>query len=541
MEGCSSDFNRALAIVRNAKLPHPDGQLLESFLAYDHGYSSSYMLSKCSTSVDMAAFLSDWKELIAMFFCEDPIRQVLDKRIVADIKRRDGGRCCITGLGNSFLDPLVVVPIFLGIGSRIDVSLHEMLGAFLGPELRDWVLAGTASQTIHRNCWLVRKSAATAWSQGFFEFSFSKSSECFVAATIIRGPGLPPIAEKLLSLRYTSLKDHSASGMDTPDVFALKVISRFAKAIRWSCVAREIAQKISRAPSKPYPTSRQRFLFTERLTTALLVAWRRVPTSLRIQAYRALAILGAYIYGSNCSMKVQQLPFGMYLKSTSTEWHEGLANEYGALELVRSHTHIPVPRPLDLVSNSRDSYLLTSRVPGHRLGACIDALDDQEASTLIRDLQRCLVELRAIPKTCAPEYAITNALGNACYDHRINAALNYDEDRGDFVGPFVDEEEFNKTLRCGALPDVVHRSGHKIVFTHGDLNMRNVLVHNGRFSGIVDWENSGWYPDYWDYTKAHFVTKLKWRWLNMVDDACKELGDFEDALQTERQLWQYCF
>lgn len=246
------------------------------------------------------------------------------------------------------------------------------------------------------------------------------------------------------------------------------------------------------------------------------------------------------MYGSTCSLNVQQLPFGMYLKTSSVTWHEGLANEYGALQLVRRHTHIPVPRPLDLVSNSDKSYLLISRVPGVRLGACIDTLIDDEVKILVCDLKKSLAELRAIPKVVAPKYAITNALGEACYDHRINACLDYDKDRGDFVGPFVNEDELNETLQTSALPGVSHHSGHKIVFTHGDLNMRNILIQNGRLSAIVDWENSGFYPEYWDYTKAHFITKLQQRWLRIVDEVFNEHGEFESELGTERQLWHYC-
>lgn len=231
----------------------------------------------------------------------------------------------------------------------------------------------------------------------------------------------------------------------------------------------------------------------------------------------------------------------MYLKTDRAENHEGLANEYGALQLVRRHTHIPVPRPLDLVSNARTSYLLTSRVPGLRLGACIDMLSDDEADTLVCDLQRCVGELRAISKEVAPHYAISNALGKPCYDYRVIAGIPYDKERGYFVGPFTDEEEFNKTLQTPALPGVSHRSGHRMVFTHADLNMRNVLMHNGRLSGIVDWENSGWFPEYWDYTKAHFITKLKTRWLMIVDEVFRRFGNFESELATERQFWEYCY
>ncbi|KZT50546.1 hypothetical protein CALCODRAFT_504606 [Calocera cornea HHB12733] len=29
------------------------------------------------------------------------------------------------------------------------------------------------------------------------------------------------------------------------------------------------------------------------------------------------------------------------------------------------------------------------------------------------------------------------------------------------------------------------------------------MVHNGRLSGLIDWETSGWIPPYWD----HFCTR----------------------------------
>ncbi|KAG6099026.1 hypothetical protein E4U30_007166 [Claviceps sp. LM220 group G6] len=269
------------------------------------------------------------------------------------------------------------------------------------------------------------------------------------------------------------------------------------------------------------------------------MAWRLVPAPIRIRAYQGLASLGAHMYGPSCSLNVQRLPFGLYLKATSTRRHRSLANEFAALQIVRRHTNIHVPSALDLVSDSKNSYLLTTTVRGLPLGRCIDTLSHDEVTTLVGDLHECLSELRAIPKEVSPKYAITSALGEACYDGRLITGSDYDEARGDFFGPFVDEDDFNDTLHCVALPNVVHSSGHEIVLTHGDLNMRNIMMYNGRLSGIIDWE-TGWFPDYWDYTKAHFITKIHRRWLRMVDAVFEKLGNFEAELAVERQLWWYC-
>ncbi|KAI1169268.1 kinase-like domain-containing protein [Nemania serpens] len=386
-----------------------------------------------------------------------------------------------------------------------------MLGVFIGSGMQQRILSNDASLNDHRNHWLVRKSAAIALSQGFFQFMFSKSSEIqyCVATVIIGGSPWPSILDKTPLLRHGFFIDHSASDIDTPDISLLQIpqpATNMLSSTLWRLLSEYAAM----------------------LFTAVRCL---VPTTLRIQVYRCLGFIGAHLYKSSSSLNVQRLLFGIYLKTASAGEHKGLANEYGVLQLVRRHSRIPVPRPLDFVSSTDMSYLLTSRVPSLPLGMCIDTLSENEVHTL----------LRAIPKEVSPNYAISNALGESCYDYRIIAGSDYDEERGDFFGPFMDEEEFNRTLQVGALPGVSHCSGHNIVFTHADLNMRNVLVHNGRLSGIVDWENSGWFPEYWDYTKAHYITKLKKRWLTIIDEVFKQFGGFQNELATERQLWEYCF
>lgn len=48
-----------------------------------------------------------------------------------------------------------------------------------------------------------------------------------------------------------------------------------------------------------------------------------------------------------------------------------------------------------------------------------------------------------------------------------------------------------------------HDIVHPIVFTHGDLAPRNIMVNDGRIAAIVDWETAGWLPASWEYIQAH--------------------------------------
>ncbi|KIW63487.1 hypothetical protein PV04_10319 [Phialophora macrospora] len=79
-------------------------------------------------------------------------------------------------------------------------------------------------------------------------------------------------------------------------------------------------------------------------------------------------------------------------------------------------------------------------------------------------------------------------------------------------GPFTSKEQFNDFLRSdlikaaqrrfsSILPEIM-TSTHKILLTHGDINPRNVIIHNRRIAAVLDWENAGWYSEYWEYVKS---------------------------------------
>ncbi|KAJ4299768.1 hypothetical protein N0V90_005014 [Kalmusia sp. IMI 367209] len=59
-----------------------------------------------------------------------------------------------------------------------------------------------------------------------------------------------------------------------------------------------------------------------------------------------------------------------------------------------------------------------------------------------------------------------------------------------------------------------------IVLTHGDLRPANIIVtasSPAKVVAIVDWEQAGWYPDYWEYCKAVFTTSYDGEWRGYID------------------------
>ena len=67
------------------------------------------------------------------------------------------------------------------------------------------------------------------------------------------------------------------------------------------------------------------------------------------------------------------------------------------------------------------------------------------------------------------------------------------------------EADFNIFLRQTILRTfkISHRmlaslmsDTHRILFTHGDLSPRNIIVQDGRIVDLLDWETAGLYPKY---------------------------------------------
>ncbi|TQV90391.1 Protein kinase-like domain [Cordyceps javanica] len=66
-------------------------------------------------------------------------------------------------------------------------------------------------------------------------------------------------------------------------------------------------------------------------------------------------------------------------------------------------------------------------------------------------------------------------------------------------GTGIRDTRIPSTLRASFRSQL--RADHRIVFTHGDLTPRNIMMQDGKISGILDWEESGWYPEYWELAK----------------------------------------
>ncbi|SPO01160.1 uncharacterized protein DNG_03907 [Cephalotrichum gorgonifer] len=112
------------------------------------------------------------------------------------------------------------------------------------------------------------------------------------------------------------------------------------------------------------------------------------------------------------------------------------------------------------------------------------------------------------------------------------------------------ELEFNDYLLTGLMyhtPPALRtafsrrlRTGHRVVFTHADLAPRNIIVRDGKIVGLLDWEDAGWYPEYWEYVKFfHRVgSGSLWDWLRYADDIFSATDENELVHYIALPTWQ---
>ena len=187
-------------------------------------------------------------------------------------------------------------------------------------------------------------------------------------------------------------------------------------------------------------------------------------------------------------------------------WGAEEFTEYTTLQYFLEHRpSIPAPRPLGLLRMGRVSILFTSHLPGTTLETVwTDLAADQKTS--VRDqLDAIFRDLRTMQLPHG--MPLGGVAGEGCKDQRRHLRRSTvpilsveDFESFQFSDPKYGSTMFIDFLRAFT------RDSYQVVFTHGDLRPDNVIVEvtegNRCFiTGLIDWEDSGFYPEYYEPTK----------------------------------------
>lgn len=170
------------------------------------------------------------------------------------------------------------------------------------------------------------------------------------------------------------------------------------------------------------------------------------------------------------------------------------------------------------------------------LQSCWRKMSDDQKRTIVDEFSGYYQQMRAAEP---PDHVkVSSTDGGPCRDIRIGTVK--------LCGPFDDSAAFHQCLRGGVPIErcsstfgsevgIVHERSYGIRFTHGDLGVQNILIKNGRIAAIIDWECGGWYPEYWEYTKAHYNMVLLPEFYAMLRE---KIDRYDMELKAERTLWR---
>ncbi|KAG0159976.1 hypothetical protein PDIDSM_7503 [Penicillium digitatum] len=213
------------------------------------------------------------------------------------------------------------------------------------------------------------------------------------------------------------------------------------------------------------------------------------------------------------------------------------APELAALKYVAEHTSIPVPKVFNFHHYDNSLYIEMEYVRGMSLEAAWyhGRLTQDQKKDIITQVAGYISQLRGLKPP--REGIVASASFDEALDHRVGSYP---------FGPFTSHEGFHTYLRanvpiedCNEVigPEVTecHTRHYRSCFTHADVAPGNIIVDNGKVSAIVDWQFGGWYPEYWEYTKAHYGQIDRPEWYDGLENAMER---YDEELGAERTLWK---
>ncbi|KAB5542846.1 kinase-like domain-containing protein [Coniochaeta sp. 2T2.1] len=208
---------------------------------------------------------------------------------------------------------------------------------------------------------------------------------------------------------------------------------------------------------------------------------------------------------SAASRMVFRLPDGVAVKIANEDL---LATEHASLSYLKDHLpNFPTPKPLGLVRFGIRCLLFTTFITGLDLERAWPRLDENQKSSISSQLDTLFSKLRSLP---FPEnMPLGGVSGDGCKDRRRAMRVSSEPilDAGQFEDFIFSGSKTASPLYTRLLRSLVPVETRKCVFTHGDVRPANIMVdldNQGawRVVGVIDWEQSGFYPGYWECVKV---------------------------------------
>ncbi|KAB8257980.1 kinase-like domain-containing protein [Aspergillus pseudonomiae] len=208
------------------------------------------------------------------------------------------------------------------------------------------------------------------------------------------------------------------------------------------------------------------------------------------------------------------------------------------MRFLSANSKVPVPKVYKAFVDpeTNRTYIVMEYVHGDNLQKLLPSLTPSQKTIICKLIKDAMIDLRNIPP---PDY-----LGTMNRQPYHDGVFWTKEQNPLISGPFASQKEMNRgileKLRQTESPQYIRLlqtmvdstlHGHRTVFTHGDLQPKNIMVQEAESHGggspklkitIIDWEIAGWYPEYWDFCNATISCRFKPDWLALIPDILDE-------------------
>ncbi|PNY23793.1 Uncharacterized protein TCAP_06265 [Tolypocladium capitatum] len=226
-------------------------------------------------------------------------------------------------------------------------------------------------------------------------------------------------------------------------------------------------------------------------------------------------------------------------------------NEERAMRLVQKHApDVPTPNIHGLHYKYKDGVpyygeLSMDFIPGRTLKSTWAELDEASKDRVCQDIWDLVARIRTIPRPddlCPGLYRTADGSPSRdpllCCGSDVPPCDLDDDTLRDRIHYLYVASNGLSYRDSGQLPELLPRSNTS-VFTHGDIGPRNIIVdENCHITALLDWESSGWFPDYWEFAQMmKYCDPLEHEWQRWMDRTKPEPWDIQGIQKARRVLF----
>ncbi|KAF2970769.1 hypothetical protein GQX73_g2840 [Xylaria multiplex] len=186
----------------------------------------------------------------------------------------------------------------------------------------------------------------------------------------------------------------------------------------------------------------------------------------------------------------------------STKWYPGCEIDAENTRYVRTICNMPIPEILTSWTDNDHFITVQDRIDGTELER-VATLTKDDLVRIGNQLGQHLLKLRG---TTDKQMRMLD--GRKVVDRRLLKPLPNGPLRGNITTDQHVRDELESRIASTVERSIVVGLMRKMptalpfTFSHSDLHEGNIMVKDGQFTGLIDWELAGFYPVWWEYVNC---------------------------------------